>query len=586
MPTSKLTPKLVTVLREGYSRATFVRDLVAGVIVGIVALPLSLAFAIASGVRPEQGLYTAVVAGFLISALSGSRFQIGGPTGAFIVIIYDIVMKHGVDGLAGATFLAGLFLVLMGVARLGNVIKFIPYPVTVGFTSGIALIIFASQLRDLLGLQMQSVPPEFLEKIGEYARHIGTANPYAIAVAAISMAAIIFWPRVSHRIPGPLVAILAGTAVVQLLGWDVETIGSRFGEVPNSFAPPAFPKFSPDTFSELLRPALAIALLAGIESLLSAVVADGMTGTRHRSNMELVGQGIANICSPIFGGIPATGAIARTATNIKNGGRTPIAGMIHALVLLLIMLFFGKWAALIPMASLAAILVVVAYNMSEWHLFVKLFRAPRSDVAILLTTFLLTVLVDLMVAIEVGVVMASLLFMTRMASVTEAGFLREGDVDDEEEGEGESAGARPAGSAAAGAQSAGNAAPAALATRLRSVSRSELPPGVEIFQISGPFFFGAADKFKNAMSRVEKAPRVLILRMRLVSVIDSTGIRILEEFEKNVRSEGTTLVLSGIREQPRAALTKAGFIERAGRINVCDNIDSALARAREIVEQG
>jgi len=555
MPTRRYEPQLISALRAGYSRVDFSRDLVAGILVGIVALPISLAFAIASGVRPEQGLFTAIVAGFLISALSGSRFQIGGPTGAFIVIVYAIVQKHGYDGLAMATLLAGLILIAMGVAGLGSVIKFIPYPVTIGFTSGIALIIFVTQVRDFMGLRMDSVPPEFLEKILAYGRHWESVNPHAVAIGALSIAIILLWPRVSHRLPSPLIAILATTAIAHALGWPVETIGSRFGEVPDRLPLPSWPHIDLSTAGSLLRPALAIAILAGIESLLSAVVADGMTGTHHRSNMELIGQGVANLASPLFGGIPATGAIARTATNIKNGARTPISGMVHAGTLLFIMLFFGKWAALIPMSSLAAILVIVAYNMSEWHLFVRLFKAPKSDVAILLTTFTLTVLIDLMVAIEVGVVLAALLFMHRMSNVASAEFLRQvpaSEEDDEDEVPGS-----------------------------RHVSANEIPPGVEIFQVSGPFFFGAADKFKSALRRVEKTPKVLILRMRQVKAIDSTGLRILEDLQGKTKHEGTLLIMSGVHSQPMAAMEKIGLLERVGKENVCTNIDDALRRAKE-----
>jgi SulP family sulfate permease len=557
MPTRRYEPQLISALRAGYSRVDFSRDLVAGILVGIVALPISLAFAIASGVRPEQGLFTAIVAGFLISALSGSRFQIGGPTGAFIVIVYAIVQKHGYDGLAMATLLAGLILIAMGVAGLGSVIKFIPYPVTVGFTSGIALIIFVTQVRDFMGLRMDSVPPEFIDKIVEYARHWKSANLHAVAAAAISMAIILFWPRVTRRLPGPLIAILVTTAIVYAFGWPVETIGSRFGEVPDRLPLPSWPHIDWATAGSLLRPALAIAILAGIESLLSAVVADGMTGTHHRSNMELIGQGVANLASPLFGGIPATGAIARTATNIKNGARTPISGMVHAATLLLILLFFGKWAALIPMASLAAILVIVAYNMSEWHLFVRLFRAPKSDVVVLLTTFALTVLIDLMVAIEVGVVLAALLFMHRMSNVASAEFLRQvpaSEEDDEDEVPGS-----------------------------RHVSANEIPPGVEIFQVSGPFFFGAADKFKSALRRVEKTPKILILRMRQVKAIDSTGLRILEDLHGKTKHEGTLFIMSGVHSQPMAAMEKIGLLERVGKENVCTNIDDALRRAKEVL---
>lgn len=554
MPTSRLIPQLVTALRSGYTRSDFTHDLVAGVVVGIVALPISLAFAIASGVRPEQGLFTAIIAGFLISALSGSRFQIGGPTGAFIVIVYDIVQRHGVEGLAAATILAGLILIAMGLMGLGRVIKFIPYPVTVGFTSGIAIIIFVTQIRDLLGLQMERVPAEFLEKCVEYARSLGSTNFHAAAVAAVAIAILLFWPRVSRRIPSPLVALLATTALAQLLGWPVETIGSRFGEVASRLPTPRLPDVAWTELGPLLRPAFAIALLAGIESLLSAVVADGMTGTKHRSNMELVGQGVANVMSPLFGGIPATGAIARTATNIKNGAKTPVSGIVHAVTLLLIMLFFGKWAALVPMAALAAILVVVAYNMSEWRLFLRLFRAPKSDVAILLTTFGLTLFVDLMVAIEVGVVLAALLFMNRMADVTEAGFLKGEDLDEEED-----------------------------ALPSRAIRAGEIPDGVEVFQISGPFFFGAADKFKHALSRVEKRPRVLILRMRAVTAIDSTGLQILEEVVRESKHEGTALVISGLQPQPLAAMRKSGLLALIGEENLRPHLDAALVRARELI---
>ena len=557
MPTRRYEPQIITALREGYSRGDFSRDLVAGILVGIVALPISLAFAIASGVRPEQGLFTAIVAGFLISALSGSRYQIGGPTGAFIVIVYAIVQEHGYDGLAVATLMAGLMLIALGIAGFGSVIKFIPYPVTVGFTSGIALIIFVTQVRDFMGLRMESVPPEFLDKIIEYARHWPSVNPYAVAIGAISIAIILWWPRLTHRLPGPLIAILATTAIAHAFGWPVETIGSRFGEVPDRLPLPHWPHVDFETAGSLLRPALAIALLAGIESLLSAVVADGMTGTHHRSNMELIGQGVANLASPLFGGIPATGAIARTATNIKNGARTPISGIVHATTLLGIMLFFGKWAGLIPMASLAAILVIVAYNMSEWHLFVRLLKAPKSDVAILLTTFVLTVVIDLMVAIEVGVVLASLLFMNRMANVASAGFLKELPRDEDEE---EDSGSR-------------------------RVSASEIPPGVEIFQVSGPFFFGAADKFKSAIRRVEKTPRVLILRMRQVNAIDSTGLRILEDLYGKTKHEGTLLILSGVHTQPREAMKKIGLLQRVGEENLCVNIDDALKRAKAALGQ-
>ncbi|HEX9659686.1 MAG TPA: sulfate permease [Rhodothermales bacterium] len=551
--TSKLEPKLLTVLREGYSRGQFFKDVTSGVIVGIVALPLAIAFAIASGVKPEQGLYTAIVGGFLISCFSGSRVQIGGPTGAFIVIVYGIVQQYGFDGLAVATVLAGLLLIAMGVARMGAVIKYIPYPVTVGFTAGIALIIALGQLRDLMGLQMATVPSAFVEKIVAYSTAFQNINTYAIAIGGLTILITLLWPRLTHRIPGSLVALRATTALVQLANLPVETIDSRFGAVPTGLPSPRLPMVDWNTFTNLFSPAISIALLAGIESLLSAVVADGMTGRRHRSNMELVAQGIANVASPIFGGIPVTGAIARTATNVKNGGRTPIAGIVHAVVLLLIMLFLGKWAALIPMATLAGILLVVAYNMSEWRLFVKLFRGPKSDILVLLSTFLLTVLIDLTVAIQVGVVLAALLFMRRMADVTQVGYITRL-LEDEEE-----------------------------VDDANRIAGKDVPAGVEVFEVNGPFFFGAADKFKDAINQVEKKPRVLILRLRSVLTLDATGLIALEEVFARTAREGTILVLSGVHAQPLTTMQRSGFLDRVGEKNIFDNIDHALERARELV---
>lgn len=555
---SLLLPKLITVLREGYSRKQFLHDLTAGVIVGIIALPLAIAFAIASGVKPEQGLYTAIVAGFLISALSGSRVQIGGPTGAFIVIVYGIVQQYGYDGLMIATFIAGLMILAMGFARLGVVIQYIPYPVTVGFTTGIALIIFSGQVRDLFGLQMASVPAEFVEKWLAYVEHFASFNWYALGIGMLSLGLVMLWPKITPRVPGSLIAIIVATALVHIFNLPVETIGSRFGEVPSSLPQPRMPELSWSLFTKMFSPAITIALLAAIESLLSAVVADGMLGTRHRSNMELIAQGVANIASSIFGGIPATGAIARTAANIKNGGRTPIAGIIHAVTLLLIMLFFGKWASLIPMPTLAAILIFVAYNMSEWHLFLGIARSsPRSDVAVLLLTFLLTVLIDLTVAIQVGVVLAAFLFMRRMALTTQVGFVTNGIIDDEDE---------------------------ELAQRdPNAISKREVPQGVEVFEINGAFFFGAAEKFKDALRRVAKPPRVLILRMRHVSAIDATGLRVLEDLHDKARKEGTQIILSGIRRQPLHALRRSPLLEKIGRKNIFRDIDHALNRAREIL---
>ncbi len=555
MSESKLEPKLLTVLREGYTGEAFFKDLTAGIIVGIVALPLAIAFAIASGVKPEQGLYTAIVAGFLISVLSGSRVQIGGPTGAFIVIIYGIVQKFGYDGLVIATILSGILLIIMGVVKLGSVIKYIPYPVTVGFTAGIALIIATGQIRDFLGLHMEKVPAEFVDKVGEYARHARTFTPAAAVIGILTLLIVVYWPRVTKRVPGSLVAIIVTTALAAVFNLPVETIGSRFGAVSNTPPTLHLPHIDWSKVPQMISPAISIALLAGIESLLSAVVADGMTGRRHRSNMELVAQGVANIASPLFGGIPATGAIARTATNIKNGGVSPIAGIIHAVVLLLIMLFFGKWAALIPMATLAGILLVVSYNMSEYHLFIKMFKSPKSDIAVLLATFSLTVLVDLTVAIQAGVVLASILFMKRMADVTQVGYVTTMMEDQEDTSDQDP----------------------------NAIRRFTVPAGVEVFEVNGPFFFGAADRFKHVLSLIVNKPKVLILRMRTVLSMDATSLRALEEVFEQTRRDNSVLMLAGVHTQPLIAMEKAGFLDKVGVDNVYENVNDALKAARKLV---
>ena len=527
-------------------------DLGAGIIVGIVALPLAIAFAIASGVGPERGLFTAIVAGFVISALGGSRVQIGGPTGAFVVIVYAIVQRHGVEGLAMATLMAGVILVGFGLARLGGAIKFIPYPVTIGFTSGIALIIFSGEVKDFLGLE-GPVPAEFLPRWRTVAAHFGSLNPWAVVVSLLTLAIIVFWPRLNRRIPSPFVALIVTTAAVQLLHLPVDTIGSRFGVINAALPAPSLPAVSFHQMPGLMGAAFTIALLGAVESLLSAVVADGMIGGRHRSNMELVAQGIANIASPLFGGIPATGAIARTATNVRNGGRTPIAGITHAATLLLITLFFGRWAGLIPMATLAGILVVVAYSMSEWRTFLAEFRAPKSDVAVLLTTFLLTVLWDLTVAIEVGMVLAAFLFMRRMAEVTNISALThefQDPVDDFERDP-------------------------------NAVRRRVVPPGVEVYEITGPFFFGAAETFKERLGRIAVRPKVLILRMRHVPAIDSTGLHALRDLVRRSRRDGSLVILSDVHSQPVVALERSGLYDELGEENIHGNIDDALNRARE-----
>ena len=546
-----LVPKLFTTLK-GYTRAQLGADLTAGVIVGIVALPLAIAFAIASGLTPERGLYTAIIAGFLISALGGSRVQIGGPTGAFVVIVYGIVQQHGVDGLVLATLMAGVILIGMGLVGLGGAIKFIPYPVTIGFTSGIALIIFSSQVKDLLGLEMGAVPAAFLAKWADFARHFDSLNPWALAVAATTLFIIVVWPRLERRVPGPFVALLVTTALVRLFHLPVETIGSRFGVIDAGLPRLQLPHATWAMLGALSGPAFTIALLAGIESLLSAVVADGMIGGRHRSNMELVAQGVANIASPLFGGMPATGAIARTATNVKNGGRTPVAGMTHAVVLLLITLFFGRWAGLVPLATLAGILVVVAFHMSEWRTFAGELKAPKSDVAVLLTTFLLTVLVDLTVAIEVGMVLAAFLFMRRMAEVTNISVLTHEFRDPADDFE----------------------------TDPNAVRRRTVPPGVEVYEISGPFFFGAAETFRDRVGQIAGKPKVLILRLRHVPAIDSTGLHALRDLVRRSRGDNTLVILADVHAQPIVALERSGFLYEIGEDNVTGNVDDALNRAR------
>ena len=546
-------PKLVTTLKD-YNRQQFANDLTAGVIVGIVALPLAIAFAIASGVSPERGLITAIVAGFLISALGGSRVQIGGPTGAFVIIVYGIVQKYGLEGLTAATLLAGLMLLAMGFARLGSVIKFVPSPLVTGFTSGIAVIIFSSQVKDFLGLQMGDVPANFFEKVAAYGRDIGTASTSSLGVALLSLLIIVLWPRVNRRIPGPFVALLATTALVQLAGIDVDTVGSRFGAISATIPPPVLPRLGIEEWTALVAPAFSIALLGAVESLLSAVVSDGMIGSRHRANMELVAQGVANIASPLFGGIPATGAIARTATNVRNGGRTPVAGIVHAFTLLLITLFFGKWAALIPMATLAAILVVVAYHMSEWRTFREELRAPKSDVAVLLTTFFLTVAVDLTVAIEIGMVLSAFLFMHRMSEVTAVNAVtRQLERESRDEAD----------------------------VPLSQLTPRSVPVGVEVFEINGAFFFGAAEAFKETLRAVGSKPKVLIIRMRNVSLLDATGLRALRDTVRQGRSERTLVLIAEIHAQPLAALERSPTYEELGSGQIYMTLEDALDRARE-----
>lgn len=547
-----LKPKLFTTLKN-YTKEQFISDFTAGVIVGIVALPLAIAFGIASGVTPEKGIITAIIAGFLISFFGGSRVQIGGPTGAFIIIVYSIVQNYGTVGLTIATLMAGIILVIMGLVKFGSLIKFIPYPVVVGFTSGIAVLIFSTQIKDFFGLSIETIPAEFHEKWIEYFTSFSTINYSVFLIGLLSLIIMIFWPKVTHRIPGSLIAIIVSTILVIVFDLPVDTIGSRFGEIPSSLPAPTFYDVNLEMIKNLISPATVIAILAAIESLLSAVVADGMIGGRHRSNMELIAQGLANIVTPIFGGIPATGAIARTATNIKNGGRTPIAGIVHSLTLLLIMLFFGSYAKLIPMSTLAAILIIVSYNMSEWHSFKSLLNSPRSDVAVLLTTFFLTVIFDLTIAIEIGMVLAVLLFMKRMAEVSNVSVITS-EIEDQED-----------------------------LPDPNSIDKKQIPNDVEIFEINGPFFFGAAKKFKDQMLILENPPKVRIIRMRNVPAIDATGLQTLRDFFNDAQKQKIHLILSGVHTQPLFAMTQAGILSLYGEENIHGNIDDALDRAREVL---
>ena len=567
-PVSRYTPQLLVCLREGYSRQKFLHDLLAGITVGIIALPLAMAFGIASipedvaaaaGVSPPaMGLYTAVVAGFLISALGGSRVQIGGPTGAFIVIVYGIAAKHGYAGLATATLMAGVIIILMGMARFGAMIKYIPYPVTTGFTTGIAVIIASSQVKDFFGLKMGGVPAEFVEKWKVYFEHAKDWDPTTALVGAGSLMLLIILRKTVPRIPWGIVAVIVGSAVVYFLRLPVETIGSKFGEIPRTLPTPHLPPFSLAMVRDLIPEATTIALLAAIESLLSAVVADGMTGGRHKADCELVAQGVANIGSVFFGGIPATGAIARTTANVKSGGRTPIAGIIHAIVLMLVMLLLAPLAARIPLATLAAILLMVAWNMSEIDHFRYLLRAPRSDIIVLFTTFGLTVFADLTIAVGVGMVLASMLFMKRMADVSGVQVItadqNDGDVVEE----------------------------LGIAKDPNAVIGRDIPAGVEVYEINGPFFFGVADRLQDTLRGLEKPPRVFILRMRRVPAIDATGMHALKEFYYKCHARGTRLLLAGVHAQPLHALMNIGFDKEVGRENLFETIEAALDCARQI----
>lgn len=549
-------PKLFSCLKDGYNKTSFVQDLLAGVIVGIVALPLAIAFGIASGATPEAGILTAIVAGFIIALFGGSKVQIGGPTGAFIVIVYGIIQDYGMNGLWVATFMAGAFLILMGILHLGTIIKYIPYPIIVGFTSGIALTIFATQIKDLLGLQIENVPAGFLDKWVVYFQNMNTISWWSLLVGIASILLIVFTPKISRRIPGSLVAIVVMTLVCLLLKslgvQGIETIGDRFS-ISSQLPQAEVPRLTWDSIRHLASPALVIAMLGAIESLLSAAVADGVIGDRHDSNQELIAQGIANMVTPLIGGIPATGAIARTMTNINNGGRTPVAGIIHAVVLALIYLFLMPLVKFVPMACLAGILVVVSYNMSEWRSFKAILKNPKSDITVLLVTFFLTVIFDLTVAIEVGVLIACLLCMRRMAETTNVSVLSD-EID-----------------------------PNADSDVQGNLDHLTIPEGVKVYEINGPYFFGIGNKFEEMMGDMGGRAKVRIIRMRKVPFIDSTGVHNLGNMCRMCRQMGVKVVLSGVNENVMRVLVNAGVDEIVGKENICSHINLALERAAEIV---
>lgn len=546
---NELRPKLFDVMK-GYSKAQLIKDIIAGIIVAIIALPLSIALAIASGVGPEQGLYTAIIAGFFISFFGGSRVQIGGPTAAFVVIIYGIVAEYGTDGLIVATILAGIILVIMGIFRFGSLIKYIPYTITTGFTCGIAVTLFVGQLKDFFGLQMKSVPSEFLDKIIAYGKNIGTINVTATVIGLVAVAIMLIWPKVTDKIPGSLVAIIVTTAIVYFAKLDVNTIGSVYGQLDSSFPKFHVPAISMKLVQQMLSPAFTIAVLAAIESLLSAVVSDGMIGDTHKSNAELIGQGLGNIFSGLFGGIPATGAIARTAANVRNGGRTPIAGITHCVTLTVILLVLMPLAALIPMTTLAAVLLVVAANMADWESFFRLCKsAPKSDIIVLVATFFLTVFFDLVVAIEIGVVLAALLFMKRMAETADIKAWKYTDSPDITPGEAE---------------------------KLR-----DIPHSISVFEICGPMFFAAADQILNINSHHHT--KAVVIRMRSVPAIDASAMKSLHELFNRAKRKNITLIFSHVNEQPMHVMEKDGFIELVGKENFHENIVDALDYAEELV---
>ena len=549
-----LTPKLFTEIRH-YSFEKGIADVLAGLTVGVVALPLAMAFAIASGVSPERGLFTAIVGGFLISLLGGSKVQIGGPTGAFVVLVYSIMERFGYEALTVCMLIAGIILVLFGFFRMGGMIKFIPFPVITGFTSGIAVVIFSTQIRDLLGLAMDTVPADFISKWQAYVLSFSSVNYHAAALGVGTIVLIVLLKRLYPKLPGMLIAMILSAVICSVFQMPVETISSRFGQLPAMLPKPSMPHCSWSMLPDLIKPAFTIALLAAIESLLSATVADGMISGRHRSNAELMAQGVANIFCSIFGGIPATGAIARTATNVKSGAKTPIAGIVHAITLALLLLFLGRYAGAIPLAALAGILVVVCYNMCEIHHFKTILKGPASDALVLLLTFALTILIDLTVAVEVGVVFSALIFVRRMADLSNVGVItREFGSDSD------------------------------IDKQLQTGTPIEVPSGIEIFEVNGPFFFGMIDVFRNATRdyRSSVAP-IMVVRIRNVPLIDATGIHVLRELNNRCKKEGTTLVLSGVGMVPYQTLKQSGLLAEIGQENVCQTIELAIQRVDELL---
>lgn len=547
----KWTPKLLSCVRGGYTRQDLISDLIAGMTVGLVALPLAMAFGIASGVTPQAGIYTAVVAGFIVSALGGSRTQIGGPTGAFVVIVAGIIALHGVSGLLMVTMMAGVILMLMAVTGLGTAVRYIPRPVTIGFTNGIAVLIASTQIKDILGLQTGAVPSEFLSRMRLLAGSLASVHWPALVIGASSLAIILFLPKLTKRVPGAIVALLLATIAVAAFGLPVETIGSRFGGIPTGLPHISFPEFRPDLIIPLLPAAVTVAMLAAIESLLSAVVADGMSGDKHNSNMELLAQGIANLAVPFVGGIPATGAIARTATNIRAGGRTPVSGIVHALTLLVILLVAAPLARFIPLATLAAILFVVAYNMSEWREVRTILKLSRADITVWVMTFALTVLADLTVAVEIGMLLAALLYIYRVSQTTTVAPVTDEYIED--------------------------GRPHVLQDKL-------LPAYVLVLRIHGPFLFGATEKLVEATAEMDLLPSVIILRLRNMTAIDATGLHELEKLTDRLRATGRALLLCGARSQPEKLLRRSSFLQHLGEANMLPHVEAALARAREIHE--